>query len=89
MVPESPEFILGQPASLSCTSDLRGAAIEWSSGPEDGVNPASVRGDDGSLNFTTVCEDLHNRVYVCSVTTPYGSLEEEYNISVKGEVVSP
>ena len=86
MTPERAVFTVGQPASLSCTSDLRGADIEWTSHPEDDV---TLTADGGYLQFPTVSEDLHDRVYVCHVTTPYGSLEEEYRISVEGEVVSP
>ena len=87
MAPDSPVFTLGQPASLSCTSDLRGADIEWTSHPEDDISAVSVTGGDGYLQFPSVSEDLHDRVYVCHVTTPYGSLEEEYRITVEGEVV--
>ena len=90
VTPEGDVFTLGQPASLSCTSDLRGAAVEWISLSEDDITPASVTGDGGSslLQFASVSEDLHDRVYVCHVTTPYGSLEEEHRLTVSGEVMS-
>jgi hypothetical protein len=90
VAPEGDVLTLGQPASLSCTSDLRGAAVEWSSLSEDDITPASVTEDSGSslLQFASVSEDLHDRVYVCHVTTPYGSLEEEHRLTVSGEVMS-
>ena len=87
MTPESAVFTVGQSASLSCTSDLRGADIEWTSLPEEDASSPSVTADGGYLQFPTVSEDLHDRVYVCHVTTPYGSLEEEYRVSVEGEVM--
>jgi hypothetical protein len=88
VAPEGDVLTLGQPASLSCTSDLRGAAVEWSSLSEDDITPASVTGDGGSslLQFASVSEDLHDRVYVCHVTTPYGSLEEEHRLTVSANI---
>ena len=90
MTPEGEVLTLGQPASLSCNSDLRGAAVEWSSLSEDDPTTASVTEDSGSslLQFASVSEGLHDRVYVCHVTTPYGSLEKEYRLTVAGELMS-
>lgn len=79
-------FILGQSASLTCASDLHVVSIEWSTPAGSRVPSEPVAADGASqLEFATVSEDLNGRVYVCRVTTPYGCLETEHRVMVRGE----
>ena len=78
--------MLGQPASLTCTSDLTVDSIQWSlQGEAPGsVAPQASSEQSSRLEFAVVSEDMQDRVYVCHVTTPYGELERETRMRVKG-----
>ena len=70
---------VGEPANLSCLTDLRVQRLEWT------LNDAVVARSNGqqvNLMFTQVVDHLHNRVYVCRATTPYGTFEKAIMISV-------
>ena len=75
-------FIVGQSASLTCSSDLHVNRLQWLL---DGVTVTSSLAAQGELPFPVVGEELHGRDYVCQVTTPYGVVQRDRRVIAEGE----
>lgn len=75
---ESP-LVLGSSAQITCSSDLDILIAEWLF--DDQV---IVQAEGGQVNLVipAVNDSLHNRLYICRITTPYGVQERNTTITV-------
>lgn len=74
-------LILGGSAQFTCTSDLDIIIAEWLFGDQVIVQAEASQVD---LIIPAVNDSLHNRLYVCRITTPYGAQERNTTITVTG-----
>ena len=74
-------FLVSSTVTLSCTSDLEPVIIEWLYSDIVVSNSSSSVAE---LTFDPVSDDLHGRVYICRVTSPYGVQLGSTTISVLG-----
>lgn len=72
---------LGSSAQLICSSDLYIIVAEWLFDSQVIVRSEASQ---GNLNIPTVNDSLHNRQYVCRITTPYGVQERNITVTVTG-----
>ena len=77
-------FIVGQRASLTCTSDLDDlTSMEWLN--RDGVMLASSENSQSVvLEFDPVNDSIHNLRYICRAVTPVGNQDQHDRILVEG-----
>ena len=66
-------FIVGQMASITCTSDLDVTSIEWLY--DGGVVLSSTGQQELELTFNPVNDSLYGEQYTCRITSPYGIQE--------------
>ena len=74
-------LVVGNDATLTCSSDLDGTSVEWF---YNGQVVVSSSGSQADLVFTPVNDSIHNRQYTCRVTTPYGTLDQPVTTLVDG-----
>ena len=74
-------LIIGTSASINCTSDLDVTTIEWLDGMGTVVVMSSIDAILG-LELDPVTSDLHNQVFTCRVTSPYGTQEQNITVEI-------
>lgn len=72
---------LGSSAQFICSSDLDIVVAEWLF--DDQVIVRS-EANQANLYIPVVNDSLHNRQYLCKITTPYGMQERITTITVTG-----
>ena len=78
-------FVVGEMASLTCSSDLDVTTIEWLLGGQ--VVMANTAQQELVLNFNPVPDTIHNSEYTCRVTSPYGTQEASHRVNAEGSYV--
>ena len=76
-------FIVSEAASITCTSDLDVASIEWLYG---GTVISSSTEDQLEFTFSPVTDTLHNADYTCRVTSPYGIQEDTIQLTAISKI---
>ena len=77
-------FIVGQAATLTCTSDLDDATALLLL-DRDGMVVASAENSQSViLNFDPVSDSIDSMQYTCRVVTPAGNQDQLFNIIVEG-----
>ena len=79
-------FVVGQSASVSCTSDLGVSTVEWVD--NNGVVVVSSSGSSAVLEFDLVEDRLHDNRYICRAMAIFGSQERDINIITEGIIIS-
>ena len=75
-------FFVGSSESVTCSSDLDVASIEWL---YEGDVVASSSVGSVKLNFDPVTESIHEREYTCRISTVHGVVEHNVTIFVASE----
>ncbi len=76
--------MLGSSAQFTCSSNLNILLVEWLF---DNEVVAEAEASQATLIIPAVNDSLHNRLYVCRITTPYGTQERNMTITVTGMMV--
>ena len=76
-------LIVGRTSTLTCSSDLDVTMTEWLYNV--GVVQSST-GPQTQLLFNPVNDTIHNRLYTCQVTSPYGVQQQTIIITAEGGV---
>ena len=74
-------LVLGSRAQFTCSSDLNILLAEWLF---EGQVVVEAEASQATLIIPTVNDSLHNSLYVCRITTPYGIQERNMTITVTG-----
>ena len=80
-------LIIGESATLICSSDLDVSKIEWFAQHNE-VLVNSTR-QSITLVFNQVSLDMHGAQYTCHVTSPYGTQERNITVITEGELSLP
>ena len=84
ITPSDDVFVVGESASLTCSSDLDVTTIEWSL---DGQVVLSNTGQqDLELTFNVVPDTIHDNGYSCNITSPYGTQEATHRVTAEGRL---
>ena len=84
ITPSDNVFVVGESASLTCSSDLDVTTIEWFL---DGLVVLSNTGQQElELTFNPVPDTIHNSEYSCRVTSPYGTQEASHRVTAEGRL---
>ena len=75
-------FLVGENASLTCSSDLSATLTEWLHNFQVVSSSAS---SDLVLAFNPVNDSVHGNEYTCRTTTPYGIQELAVQIVAQGK----
>ena len=77
-------LIVGETATLNCSSDLDVTMTEWW---YSGAVVVSSTGPRAELIFNPVRDTFHSRRYSCRVTSPYGVQEQTIITIVEGKLM--
>ena len=81
-------LIIGESATLTCSSDLHVSKIEWFA-QNNGTSTllATSTSSTRALVFSRVSLDMHGAQYTCHVTSPYGTQERNITVTTEGKVL--
>ena len=78
-------LIIGESATLICSSDLDVSKIEWFAQYYEAL--ANSTSQPITLVFNQVSLDMHGAQYTCHVTSPYGIQERTITVITEGEML--
>ena len=78
-------LIIGESATLICSSDLDVSKIEWFA--QNDENLVNSTRQTITLVFNKVTLDVHGAQYTCRVTSPYGIQERTITVVTEGEML--
>ena len=79
------QFIVGQSATATCSSDIPVTRIEWLTNGE--VIESALSTQELDLVFSPVNDSIHNEVYTCKVTREGEMIAtQNFTVNVDGKI---